>query len=313
MKNQIQILISLILISNKSFSQTMDWIESEKHIEIGQGKIYGTLIEPVVIKNSSIIFIIAGSGPTDRDGNNKMMKNNSLKYLAEELSKNGIATLRYDKRGVAKSQLKNYPEDSMRFDDIVYDAKLWIDSIIALKKYKKISIIGHSEGSLIGMLASQKATSYISLSGAGFSADIILKEQLKKNSPQVFDICAPMIDSLKLGYKLLNVNPMLYSLFRPSVQPYMISWFKYNPQDEIKKLTIPMYIVQGDSDLQVGVDHAEALKNANPKAQKLIIFKMNHVLKEVYSPKENQESYNNPNLPISKQLLNEILGFILGC
>jgi uncharacterized protein len=306
-------LIHITLIHFVSNAQTLDWIVSEKYIEFKQGKIYGTLIDPVKNKDASIVLIIAGSGPTDRDGNNQMMKNNSIKYLAEEISKKGIATIRYDKRGIGKSTLKNIIEDSVRFDNMVDDARLWIDSIIALKKYKKITILGHSEGSLVGMMAAQKVKNFISLSGTGYSADIILKQQIKKNSPQVFDMCEPLIDSLKNGYKLTNVNPMLYILFRPSVQPYMISWLKINPQDEIKKLTIPILIIQGDSDIQVGVENAEALKNANPKSQKTIISKMNHVLKEVNSDKENKDAYNDPNLPVSIPMVDEILGFILGC
>ncbi|WP_419536539.1 hypothetical protein [Endozoicomonas sp.] len=73
---------------------------------------------------------------------------------------------------------------------------------------------------------------------------------------------------------------MLNSLFRPSVQPYMISWVQYDPAIEVAKLKIPTLIIQGSTDLQVGIHDAEFLATASPKAQKVIIQGMNHVLKD---------------------------------
>lgn len=305
--------ILFILMLSNAYSQTYDWNETEKSIDIKQGKIYGTYIDPIKNKNSTIVLIIAGSGPTDRDGNNPQMKNNSLKFLAESLSKNGLATLRYDKRSIGKSKLTNYPEDSMRFDDMVSDAKQWIDSIKAMNKYKKIFILGHSEGSLIGMLSSAKAHAFISLAGTGYPADEIIKTQLKSKSQQLYDICAPYLDTLKKGQLLKNVDPSMYMLFRPSVQPYMISWMKYNPQTEFKKLTIPTFVIQGDSDIQVSIDNALILQKAKPNTSYRIIPYVNHVLKDVFDKTKQIQTYSDPTIPISNNLMNEIIGFILGC
>ena len=161
--------------------------------------------------------------------------------------------MRYDKRGIAESKGAGKSETDLRFDDYVNDAKEWTQLLKKDKRFSKVIVIGHSEGSLIGMIAGTTADKFISIAGAGQSADKILKEQLSSQPKEVQDLSFPMIDSLKNGKTIDNVPPMLNSLFRPTVQPYMISWFKYDPQNEIKKLSILTLILQGTTDIQVSV------------------------------------------------------------
>lgn len=104
---------------------------------------------------------------------------------------------------------------------------------------------------------------------------------------------------------------MLASLFRESVQPCMISWIKYNPQDEIKKLKIPVLVINGTKDLQVSISEAELLKQAKPDAKMEIIENMNHLFKEIKGDeKENMATYTNPDLPVMKELISKINLFI---
>jgi pimeloyl-ACP methyl ester carboxylesterase len=259
-----------------------------------------------------VALIIAGSGPTDRDGNNAMMKNNSLKQLAESLAVHGIASLRYDKRGIAESKQAGKSEADLRFDDYINDANDWIKLLKQNAAFSKVIVIGHSEGSLIGMNAAKNAEGFVSLAGAGYSADLILKNQLGAQGKQIQDMCFPILDSLKAGQLVANVNPMLNSLFRPSVQPYMISWFKHNPQVDIKQLKYPSLIIQGDNDLQISLDDARQLSAVSPKSKLVVIEKMNHVLKIVDSGDKsvNVAAYSNPTLPISKNLVDAIVGYI---
>jgi pimeloyl-ACP methyl ester carboxylesterase len=128
---------------------------------------------------------------------------------------------------------------------------------------------------------------------------------------QLNDMTFPIIDSLKNGFEVKKIDPMLNSLFRPSIQPYLISWFKYNPQTEIQKLTIPVLIVQGNNDIQIAVKDAENLKKANKNADLQIIDKMNHIMKIVDGNQEaNLATYNNETLPISEVLVEKIVSFI---
>ena len=312
----IKIIIILLLFVNATIAATTtsdtNFIETKITLKTKTGDIFGTLTTPERFDKIPVALIIAGSGPTDRDGNNPMMKNNSLKLLSDELIKNGIATMRYDKRGIAESKAAGKNEADLRFDDYVNDAKEWIQLLKQDKRFSNVIVIGHSEGSLIGMIAGTIADKFISIAGAGQSADKILKEQLSAQPKEVQDLCFPIIDSLKLGYPVTTVDKKLFSLFRPSVQPYMISWFMYDPQKEIKKLVIPILIIQGTNDIQVSVEDAKRLSDANPKAHLVFIDKMNHLFKIVEGDRQvNIATYNNPILPVSTELGKNISDFIL--
>ena len=291
---------------------TVTFKESPIVLKINTDQLFGTLTIPDLTQKYPVALLIAGSGPTDRNGNNPMMKNNSLKMLAEVLAKNGIASLRYDKRGIGESKASAISEQSLVFENYTEDAKSWINLLKQDKRFSAVIIIGHSEGSLIGMIAGAKANKFISIAGPGESADKLIKTQIdSKGNKQLNDLTFPIIDSLKTGNQVKKVDPMLNSLFRPSIQPYLISWFKYNPQAEIKKLNVPILIIQGNNDLQVTVKDAETLSQANKSAELLVVDKMNHVMKIIEGDKQaNLESYNNENLPLSEVMTSKIVSFI---
>jgi pimeloyl-ACP methyl ester carboxylesterase len=313
---KIKIFLALVffatLTAQTSISKDSNGIEAKIILQTKTGEIFGTLTTPEKFKKIPVALVIAGSGPTDRDGNSPMMKNNSLKMLADELSKNGIATVRYDKRGIAESKGAGKSEADLRFDDYVNDAKDWIQLLKKDKRFSKVIVIGHSEGSLIGMLAAATADKFISIAGPGQSADKTLKEQLSSQPKIVLDLSFPIIDSLKNGKTVNDVPPMLNSLFRPSVQPYLISWFKYDPQSEINKLVIPIFILQGTNDIQVSVDDAKRLSNSNHKAELVLITNMNHIFRILDGDKQaNLAAYNKADLPIANELVQKIAAFIL--
>ncbi|SEP31974.1 hypothetical protein SAMN05444671_0079 [Flavobacterium sp. CF108] len=313
MKNIILFLTVLFLTYVNAQSPKQDTFkETPAILKINNDQIFGTLTVPDGVKKCPVALIIAGSGPTDRDGNNSMMKNNSLKMLAEELAKNGIASLRFDKRGIGESKKSAVAESSLVFENYTEDVKSWINYLKQDKRFTQLTVIGHSEGSLIGMIASAKANKFVSIAGAGESADKLIKTQIaSKSNKQIEDMTFPIIDSLKAGNKVNKVDPLLNSLFRASIQPYLISWFKYDPQAEIKKLTIPVLIIQGNNDLQISVKDAENLSKAKPNSELVIVDKMNHIMKIIDGDqKANIESYNNETLPISETLVHKIVSFI---
>ena len=300
-------LILLILFPILTFAQEVKTEEIEVN-SLLKGTLFST---ETTIKNPNLVIIIAGSGPTNRNGNQMGMQNNSLKYLAEAIAKDGNVAFSFDKRIIAQMKAGNLDEKSLRFDDLINDAKDIITYFKAQKKYNKIIIVGHSEGSLIGMIAAKdNADAYISLAGAGRSADLIIAEQIEKQAPFLKKETNENLKILKEGKTFELKNQMLASIFRESVQPYMISWIKYNPQEEIKKLNIPILIINGTKDIQVPESDAKLLHEANPKSELKIIDKMNHVLKEINEDAENIKSYSNPDLPIMEELSNSINSFI---
>jgi len=290
------------------------YTETNVVLHTASGDIAGTLTIPAnAPAKLPVALIIAGSGPTDRNGDNPMMKNEGLQKLAYGLAAKNIASLRFDKRGIGESKAAGKTEADLRFEDYINDARSWIEWLKQDKRFSKVFVAGHSEGSLIGMIAAHNtAHGYISIAGAGRSADKILKEQLAAQPAVVKDSSYPIIDSLVLGKTVASVPRMLFVLFRPSVQPYMISWFHYDPQAEIKKLTIPVLIIQGTNDLQVKEEDANLLAKSNTKAKLTLIKNMNHIFRIVEGDrKENLATYITPTLPISEELVNNISEFVL--
>jgi hypothetical protein len=274
--------------------------------------IDGTLLLPPTVSPPPLAIIIAGSGPTDRNGNQQMMENNSLKLLSEAMYNNGIASYRYDKRTVKLMKNRTLSEKEIRFDDFITDAKKVTDYFKNGGEFSKIIIIGHSQGSLVGMIAAQgKADGFISLSGSGQEIDNVIVDQIALQSPALKEGARAAYDTLRAKGKVLNYNPVLASLFRENIQPFMISWMKYDPQIEIAKLKIPILIINGDKDIQVQISEAQYLHEAQPKADYVIIQNMNHILKRIEGTDlENSKSYNIYNLPVMPELIEIVSSFI---
>jgi uncharacterized protein len=302
--------IVLTLVITNIYGQT----EKTVLLKTATGNIEGTLMGPESSTSKTVVLLTAGSGPTDRDGNNPTMKNNSLKMLATELAKNGIASLRYDKRGIGNSKTAGFKEADIRFENYVNDAKEWIIYLKKELKFNNIVVIGHSEGSLIGMIASQgkEVGKFVSIAGAGQTADKIIREQLKSQPPSVTIPSNSILDELVKGKTVANTPQMLNSLFRPSVQPYLISWIKFDPQKEIAKLKIPVLIIQGTTDIQVGIDDANRLAKALPKAKLVVIEGMNHIMKQAPADRQlNIQTYSQSDLAIKKELIDNLIAFIV--
>lgn len=289
--------------------------EDSATLVIPNGKIYGTLELPAGKDPSPVVLIISGSGPTDRNGNSPLLPgpNNSLKMLAEGLASRGVASLRYDKRGIAKSVMQR-KEEEVRFTMFIDDASAWIKQLRADKRFSTITVAGHSEGSLIGMVAAREAgaDAYISLEGAGRNARDVLQEQLSAQlPPDVVKNLRAAMDRIAAGERVDSIPPVFASLLRPSVQPYLASWFKLTPSEEIAKLSIPVMIIQGTHDIQVSMEDARTMASANKSAKLLEIEGMNHVLKDTPAGRAEQgPSYSDPKLPVVPKLLDEMAAFV---
>ncbi|TVZ59055.1 hypothetical protein NA63_1579 [Flavobacteriaceae bacterium MAR_2010_105] len=274
--------------------------------------IDGTLLTPNDKEQPALAILIAGSGPTDRDGNQNFLKNNTLKKLAQHLSNKGIATFRYDKR-IVKQIRKGNVSKTIMFDDFVTDAISVIEYFKNTNSYSKIVVIGHSQGSLVGMLAAKdKVDGFISLAGAGQPIDQVIIEQIDKTAYIYTEDAKKAFNIMRSGKTTSEYPPQLSSIFDISIQPFMMNWMKYNPKDEIATLDMPILIINGTKDLQVSTEEAQSLKNASPNAQFKLIANMNHVLFIIEGDDlENSKSYNESFRPISPELVSTITDFIV--
>lgn len=305
----IKILSFLILLFVQlTFAQMNPF--SEKLVSVNEF-IDGTLTLPENIENPPLVILIQGSGPTDRNGNQMMMKNDGSKMIAHQMAENGIASYRFDKRIFKMNKFK-IKEADLRFEDFITDVNSILDYFQADKNFDKIILAGHSEGSLIGMLAAPKgADAFISLAGPGRSIDKIVVEQLAKQSEELSENARQAFDEIVKTGSTTNYSPYLESIFRPSVQPYIGSWIKFDPALEIAKLEIPILIINGSFDLQVDTTDAEILNAAAPNSELVILENMNHIFREILGENlENTKAYNEPNRPLHPGLIPVLVNFI---
>ena len=300
-------LYGLLCVFTFSYSFSNDYVINS----FDNHSIHGTLLESIE-SNSVLSIIISGSGPTDRDGNNISLKSDYLKMLAEGLFENGISSYRYDKRGVSNSIGNIQSGNDIKFSDYINDVVSIINHFKDTKEYKRIVVIGHSEGALIGMIASRLiADSFISIAGAGEDYLTLLQRQLLMQPPYVKSMSDPIIEKLKNKELVDSVPPFLEKLFNKTVQKYLIDASSYDPEDEISKLDIPVLIVQGSNDIQIEIKDAQLLHNAATKSRLEIIQGMNHVFRQAPENRLlNMQTYGNPELPIDGSLVNLIIDFL---
>lgn len=295
------------LVSTLAFCQ--DSTYSETYLSVSKW-IDGSLIVPNS-GSDQLAIIIGGSGPTDRDGNQNFMKTNNLKKLAQQLAQNGIATFRYDKR-IVKQIKTNAVDPNIKFDDFVSDAIDVVQYFKTEQKFEHLYIIGHSQGSLIGMLAAQQnVDGFISLAGAGQSIDAVIIDQVQKTAPMFFEDTKRAFEVLKSGQTTTDYPPALASIFDSSVQEFMMSWMIHDPAAVITKLDIPILLINGTKDLQVNIAEAELLHDASEQSELKLIDNMNHVLFIISGDdQENAKSYNDQSGKISETLVQDIVEFI---
>ncbi len=288
--------------------------ESEIFIETYFGNIYGSLVVPEEGDNFPVVLIIAGSGPTDRDGNNPMMgKGYIYRDLALELQERGIASLRFDKRGIGASHEAIVQEKDIRFQYYVQDVVTWIEKLKGNDKFSSITLLGHSEGSLLAILAARQKNvdGLISVAGMGRSLGSVLEEQMSNQPDPYKTEGLKIIESLRQGRLVQEVDEDLKSVFRPEIQPYLLSMMGYKPTEEIAKLNIPILILHGTTDLQIPKEDAELLHQANTKSNMVIIDGMNHVMRTSSSDlQENFHTYGTPGLPFSQGFIRNIVSYI---
>lgn len=201
--------------------------EEEISVSRSWGKLSGTLTVPDEGSDAAVL-IIAGSGPTDRNGNSGSgLITNTYYMLARALEKEGIASLRYDKQGIGGSRYQDpelyKQEDRLRLADYIADAEALTD-YLKERGFRKIILAGHSEGSLVALVAATESpdvAAVISLAGAGYPIDEILQFQLTRElisyNPGLILNVQSILSRLKQGKTTEDIPAILQGIFRPSV------------------------------------------------------------------------------------------------
>jgi alpha-beta hydrolase superfamily lysophospholipase len=293
----------------------MHWSEHPVAINGGCASLHGTLAIPAGDHPVSGALIISGSGAVDRDGNLPGARNNGLKRLAHGLVTRGVATLRIDKRGIGDSAQAGPDESDLRFSTYVDDACQWLDFFRARHRIGRCALIGHSEGALVATLAAQRSdvSRLILIAGLGRPAGRAILTQLQAAAlpSTLLDSAQRTLSALEQGQMAADSAPELHALFRPSVQPYLISWLGLDPAKELSKIRVPTLVAYGTNDLQVDATEGQFLTASGPHVTSIVIPGMNHVLKLAPADRSaNIATYDDPDLPIADELVGAVAAFL---
>lgn len=297
--------------------------EREVVIACDWGDISATLKTPEAGCDVAVL-IVAGSGPTDRNGNSGQSLNTyTYKMLSDNLVKGGIAVLRYDKRAIGRSRL-NDPATipNLVFDDFVDDAARCVDYLHS-EGFKKVVVAGHSEGGEIALhLALREDVAVdglVLLCCPGFPMDQILNAQLSAQLvPQHVGLmvtATTIIKRIKAGESVPveSIPQELLSLFHPSVQPFLSSSMAFDPAELMSRVEQPTLVISGGRDIQVTKENAERLMAGAKCGEHLHFEQMTHILKDADTSDRIQQLVNvyvNANLPLTEGLSKAIIKFV---
>lgn len=275
----------------------------------------GTLGLPKGPARGPAVLILAGSGPTDRNGNGPLISTDTYRLLAAGLAANGVRSLRYDKRGIGGSAGLVAREEDLRFDDLVSDAVAAARDLAGRSHVSSVILAGHSEGGLIAMRAARELSlaGLVLLAAPGRPLADVLRAQLRTApmSEDLRDEALRITDALARGERIADVPAELAPIFRPSVQPYLASIMTVDPRVELAQLSLPVLLLYGGRDVQVPLEHRDALARARPDARVVTAPTANHVLKTAPIDRAgNLATYTNRALPLDAGILPPIVLFV---
>ena len=312
------LLVGILLVASSTIAAG-PYVELEIDAPGPMGPLKGSFIAPKG-PQEPVVLIIPGSGPTDRDGNSPAgISASTYKRIADGLAAHGIGSLRFDKRGMFGSGKAIDDANSVTMDDYARDVHNWVNVLLGKTGNHCVWVLGHSEGGLVALVAAQqprKMCGLILLSTPGRPMGAILREQLQGNpaNAPILDQALSALSSLEGGHRVdaARLNPALLPLFRSEVQGFLINVFSYDPAKLIAAVSVPVLILQGTRDMQVGVDDANRLKRAAPNARLTVVERANHVWKAVTTDDygANIATYSDAQLPLAPGLIEELTRFI---
>ena len=241
-----------------------------------------------------VLLMVTGSGAQNRD--EEVFGHKPFAVIADRLARAGIATLRYDDRATGKSVGGMDPNVTTR--DFAEDALAGVEWLRSQKRFKKVGLIGHSEGGTIAfMLAAQKKLDFVvSLAGTSVKGDSVLLAQTKAMAgAQVKDLTIEQFRQM------------------PEMQNPWIKWFiDYDPQGDIAKIKCPVMALNGSKDLQViATQNVPALRRLLPKNKKNVIKEyegLNHLFQ--HCEKGTPDEYFKIEETFSEEVINDIIAWV---
>lgn len=282
--------------------------------KIDKNVLSGTLSLPSKEGKFPAVILITGSGPENRD--EEIFGHKPFLVLADYLTKKGIAVLRFDDRGVAKS---TGDFKTATTSDFAKDVQAGADYLKTRKEIDKtkIGLIGHSEGGVIAPIVagnSKDVDFIVLLAGTGIRGDklmLLQKEKIERQmgvpeneiqkGQEIFKGAYDIILASSVNDNTLNakINSYLKLQFGEKMNeqqisavtaqitsPWMVYFLKFDPASALEKVKCPVLAINGDKDVQVPADvNLDAIKKAlakggNSKATTKVLPNLNHLFQE---------------------------------
>jgi len=258
-----------------------------------------------------LVVLVAGSGPTDRDGNNYNVpgKTDVLKLLAEGLAARGIASFRYDKRGSGQAYRYESHDQQVSFARHASDIVAILEKLQKEVGISRLVVAAMNEGAWISALAINKASrqglsvdGFAVLDASGKKPLDILRENLSELDEALRQEAESIVQAILEGSSYQEPSETLRDFFSPQKREWLYSWLSMDPAREIAAIKAPLVLVRGEMDKQVPEDEFQLLLALRTSAVARVIPGMNYMLKKVATEEENYDSFTNPQYPIPAEL-----------
>lgn len=294
---------------------------SETPVEVSTptGALHGTMLKASAA-GAPVALIIPGSGPTDRNGDSPLgVKASSYRLLAEALAERGVSSIRIDKRASFASKGAPMPPEGPTYGLYADDVSAWAAEGRRRTGAACVWLVGHSEGVLVSLISARKSRDLCGLvlvAGMGRPITTVIRGQLKANpaNAPILDQALAALDEIEAGRRIDagKLHPALLALFSPPAQTLLIDGAPRDPVAYVRETALPVLVVQGTTDLQVGMADAEALAGARPGVELVRLEGVNHVLKAAPAdPSANFAAYGDPTLPLAPGVAEAVAEFVL--
>ena len=315
----------------------------------GADTLFGTLLLPDTGQGRKLpaAVLLAGSGPTDRDGNSKIIPGsvNTLRDFADALAGRGVASLRYDKLGSGRTGLASHTNPA----DIGF--ALFVDEARAAYTFlrmrpeidpRRVILLGHSEGGLIALVVadqlkegSDEPEALVLAAPPGFPYLETIRRQFTDQYTQAQHdgkVTKEQADAalIELDRAIANLKqtgkvptdittPALKQIFTPTNERFLAEGEKYDPRQIAATLppTLPVLILHGTKDQQVSTADVQNLRDGfqtagNAKATLVELPDVDHVFKEIPGTPNPATDYGNPALRFSVEATTRLAAFVQG-
>jgi hypothetical protein len=240
-----------------------------------------------------VMIMVTGSGPENRD--EEVAYHKPFAVIADRLARAGIATLRYDDRGVGNSVGGETKHTTSL--DVAEDATAGIEWLRAQKRFKKVGLLGHSEGGLIAfMLAAQKKVDFVvSLAGPAVRGDSIMLYQARTSGN-------PFTKNITVE----NLRNMM------KTNTWVSYFMDYDPTDNITNTKCPVLALNGSKDCQVPADmNIPVLRRLLAKNKKAVVKEyegLNHMFQHCTTGRPDE--YYTLEETMSEEVLSDIVTWV---